>query len=171
MPSTKSTARPTPRKAPARKTHAVAVHHKASKPATVSQWLLFRDAIVNELPAQRIIHIRSGVKAPTLVDAAKYIGLTLEEIFCLVGLPVSTANRKIAKRQTLEVPATERLARLALIERQAEETFGDTEMAHNWLQADNAGLGNCTPLSLLDTDVGAREVSKVLVAIAHGGAA
>ncbi|MBI4755690.1 MAG: DUF2384 domain-containing protein [Betaproteobacteria bacterium] len=33
------------------------------------------------------------------------------------------------------------------------------------------GLGGCTPLSLLDTDIGTRAVARVLAAIAHGGVA
>lgn len=71
----------------------------------------------------------------------------------------------------LDMAVTERLARLALIEEQAEETFGDKEMARNWLRGNNQGLGGCTPLSMLDTEFGTREVVKVLAAIAYGGAA
>jgi pimeloyl-ACP methyl ester carboxylesterase len=66
---------------------------------------------------------------------------------------------------------TERLARLALIEAEAEDAFGDPEVARAWLRTENIGLRGCTPLSMLDTDTGSREVAKILVAIAHGGAA
>jgi len=66
---------------------------------------------------------------------------------------------------------TERLTRLGAIERLAEETFGDALLASEWLQTVNFGLGNVTPLSMLDTEIGCREVSRVLNAIAYGGAA
>lgn len=139
-----------------------------SKTAT-GQWIAFSKAVAGEEPARRIHRIRTGAKANFMVGAANALGVSRETIFGLVGLPTSTANRKIANDETLEIPVTERLARLAIIEEDAKETFGDPEVARAWLLADNAGLGGCSPLSMLDTDVGTREVSKTLVAIAYGG--
>lgn len=139
-----------------------------SKTAT-GQWIAFSKAIVREEPAVRIHHIRTGAKANFMVGAANTLGVSRETIFSLLGLPTSTANRKIAKGETLEIPVTERLVRLAIVEQDAEETFGDPKLARQWLLSDNAGLGGCSPLSMLDTDVGAREVAKTLVAIAYGG--
>ena len=40
---------------------------------------------------------------------------------------------------------TERLNRIGAIERLAEETFGDADLASEWLQTSNLGLGNETP--------------------------
>lgn len=73
--------------------------------------------------------------------------------------------------ETLDPLVTERLTRLAVIEAEAEDAFGDPEIARAWLRAENMGLGGRTPLSMLDTDIVSREVAKILVAIAHGGAA
>ena len=73
--------------------------------------------------------------------------------------------------ETIDPLVTERLARLAVIAKQAEDAFGDPEVARAWLCAENIGLCGCTPLSMLDTNIGCREVAKILVAIAHGGAA
>jgi putative toxin-antitoxin system antitoxin component (TIGR02293 family) len=137
----------------------------------VGRWLAFRDAIVDEPAAVQIELIRAGVLPSFLVGAAEALGVSRETIFRVVGLSVSTANRKIAKQETLDPLVTERLARLALIEKQADDAFGDPEAARAWLRAENIGLGGCTPLSMLDTDIGSREVAKILVAIAHGGAA
>lgn len=55
--------------------------------------------------------------------------------------------------KTLDPLVTERLARLAVIAKQAEDAFGDPEVARAWLRAENIGLGGCTPLSMLDTDM------------------
>ncbi|MBA2593468.1 MAG: DUF2384 domain-containing protein [Pseudomonadota bacterium] len=136
-----------------------------------SGWSMFRDAIVHEPPAARIEHIRAGAQPGFLVGAAETLGVSRETIFRVVGLSVSTANRKIAKQETLDPLVTERLARLAVIEAEAQDAFGDAEIARAWLRAKNIGLGGCTPLSMLDTDIGSREVAKILVAIAHGGVA
>lgn len=143
----------------------------AARKSATGQWMSFRKVIARESVAERIRHIRAGTDAYSLVGAAESVGIPREEFFGFVGIATSTANRKIAKRQMLDMAVTERLARLALIEEQAEETFGDKEMARNWLRANNQGLGGCTPLSMLDTEFGTREVVKVLVAIAHGGVA
>ena len=140
----------------------------AVKTAT-GQWVAFSKSVLHEEPAVRILHIRKGAKANSMVGAANTLGVSREAIFGLVGLPTSTANRKIAKDETLELSVTERLARLALVEREAEDTFGDPETAKAWLLSTNTGLGGCTPFSMLDTDVGAREVTKALMAIAYGG--
>lgn len=114
---------------------------------------------------------RAGAQPGFLVGAAEALGVSRETIFRVAGLSVSTANRKIAKQETLDPLVTERLARLAVIEAEAKDAFGDHEIARAWLRAENIGLGGCTPLSMLDTDIGSREVEKILVAIAHGGVA
>ena len=101
--------------------------------AATGQWIAFSKSVLDEEPAVRILHIRKGAKAKSMVGAATTLGVSREAIFGLVGLPTSTANRKIAKDETLEIPVTERLARLALVEREAEDTFGDPETAKAWL--------------------------------------
>ena len=61
------------------------------------------------------------------------------------GLSSSTAKRKLARDETLDPLMTERLNRIGAIERLAEETFGDADLASEWLQTSNLGLGNETP--------------------------
>ncbi len=132
-------------------------------------WSAFRASIVDESPAARIRAIRAGTEAGQLVHAADMLGVSRETIFGLVGLPPSTANRKIARGETLEPAVTERLARLAVVEQQAAEAFGDATLARDWLRSPNTALGGATPLSMLDTEFGSREVSRILAAIAYGG--
>jgi putative toxin-antitoxin system antitoxin component (TIGR02293 family) len=134
-------------------------------------WLALREAIVRESPAERIQRIRGGLPADLLVKAAERFGVTREALFRLVGLPFSTANRKIARSETLDPAVTERLVRLALVDAQAEEVFADPALASRWLVVDNLALGGAAPLALLDTEIGAREVAKALAAIAWGGVA
>lgn len=62
----------------------------------------------------------------------------------------------------------DRLKRMADIKAYAESVFGDSEKAHGWLTDRNLALGD-TPLSMLATETGAKEVMKVLSAIATGG--
>ena len=79
-------------------------------------------------------------------------------------------NRKIKTRSVLSSSEMYRLERIAVIEAEAEGIFGTPEKTKSWMLKNHMTLGN-TPLSLLDTDIGANEVRRVLNAIAHGGAA
>lgn len=134
-------------------------------------WLLYRDSLLDSPPQTQISEIRKGAPASNLIGMAEALRVPRERVYHLIGLSSSTAKRKLARDETLDPLMTERLIRLGAIERLAEDTFGDAELASAWLQTGNLGLGNETPLSLLDTEVGCREVSRVLNAIAYGGAA
>jgi putative toxin-antitoxin system antitoxin component (TIGR02293 family) len=92
-------------------------------------------------------------------------------VYELVGLSPSTAKRKLAKDETLDARVTERLTRIGAVEKLAEDTFGDPALASEWLRTRNVGLGDEPPLSMLDTEIGCREVARILNAIAYGGGA
>ena len=64
---------------------------------------------------------------------------------------------------------TENLAQIAAIKKLAENVFNNPTLARKWLETNNLGLGNVSPLSLLETETGRREVARVLDAIARGG--
>lgn len=58
-----------------------------------------------------------------------------------------------------------RSARIAAL---ACEVLGDPEKAARWLRQPNRALAGRAPLSLLDTELGAREVEAVLRRIEYG---
>ena len=49
-----------------------------------------------------------------------------------------------------------------------EDVLGTRAKASAWLHTDNRSLGGATPLSRLDTDLGAEEVESVLLRLSHG---
>lgn len=59
-------------------------------------------------------------------------------------------------------------SRIDAIERLAIDTFGSKEKANSWLNKKNWSLG-ATPQSLMNTESGCAEVSKILNAIIYGG--
>lgn len=71
--------------------------------------------------------------------------------------------------EKLSLFEAERLERLVIIEDEAESIFGDEWKAKIWLERRNLALRGGTPLSMLDTEIGAGEVRKILASIAHGG--
>jgi putative toxin-antitoxin system antitoxin component (TIGR02293 family) len=87
-----------------------------------------------------------------------------------IVLPRKTlANRR--KLGTLTPEQSDRLVRVARVIAAAEQTFGSREKAGKWLRRSTSTLAGESPLDLLDTDEGAREVETLLGRIAHGIAA
>lgn len=149
---------------PTRRAHAA----EANLPGCERKWLKYRDSFLGSSPSDKIAKIRTGIEASVLVGAARRLQVSQGELFALVGLTPSTAKRKIGKNETLDPMVTERLTRVAAAEKLAEDVFDDPDQAHVWLLAPNVALGGVAPLSLLDTSMGAQEVSRILNAIAYG---
>lgn len=133
-------------------------------------FLEWGDTILKMPPAKRIEMIRGGVKVALLVGAGRYYGISQTRLSKLLGISDATITRKIRSGGKLGPMESERLARIALIEAEAEEVFDSSDLAKRWMLEPNLALGE-SPLSLLDTDTGADEVRKVLAAIAYGGVA
>lgn len=121
-------------------------------------------------PAKKIDMIRRGVEVTLLVGAGQYYGISQARLSKLLGVSDATITRKIKSGGKLSPQESERLARIALVEAEAEEVFDSQELAKRWMLEPNLALGE-PPLSLLDTDAGADEVRKVLASIAFGGVA
>ena len=134
----------------------------------VAKFQKWRTSVAQSNAGARIKLVRAGMPANVLVFASEYFDMPRAQFVKLMGMSPATAERKIKSRSLLGPIESERLERLAIIENQAEQVFGDAEKAKNWLTQKNLALGD-TPLSMLDTETGAREVRRVLGAIAYGG--
>jgi putative toxin-antitoxin system antitoxin component (TIGR02293 family) len=60
------------------------------------------------------------------------------------------------------------LLRLARVVARGEEVFEDLDASIDWLKSSHASFGGATPLSLLDTDIGAEGVMDTLGRIEQG---
>lgn len=128
-------------------------------------------AVVRKMPpAKKIAMIREGVDVALLIGAGQYYGISQTSLSRLIGVSDATVARKIKAGGRLSPQESERLARIAAVEAEAEDVFDSQDLARSWMLEPNLALGE-PPLSLLDTDAGAEEVRKVLVSIAYGGAA
>ena len=61
-----------------------------------------------------------------------------------------------------------KLIRFARIAERAEEVFEDQDLAFNWIKTSNSSLDGFTPLSMLDTELGAETELDTLGRIEHG---
>ena len=111
--------------------------------------------------------IRRGISSAAVDSLAKTIRVTQSELAVSLGIPERTLARR-KKEGRLNSEESAKVVRLARVVERAKEVFEDLDAALDWLKAPNAALSRQTPLSLLDTDIGAESVTDTLGRIAHG---
>ncbi len=120
---------------------------------------------------QRLDLIRDGFDITFLVATREAFGVSktiAAEIACISTV---TYDRMAKNKRPLGQAASERLDRLAQVAVIAEEVFEDKELATKWMSTPNRSLGDEPPLALCGTELGARQVRRVLHAIEWGGVA
>lgn len=111
--------------------------------------------------------IRAGLPAAVIEAVLKATQLSQADLARALGIPERTLARR--KREgVLNSEESAKLLRLARVVGRANEVFESAEAGIDWLKAPNASLGGRTPLSLLDTDIGAESVLDTLGRIEHG---
>ena len=114
-----------------------------------------------------VLVIRRGLSSAAVDSLAKTLRVTQSELAVALGIPERTLARR-KKEGTLNSEESAKLVRLARVVGRAKETFEDLDTALDWLKSPNAALSGATPLSLLDTDIGAESVMDTLGRIEHG---
>ncbi|QLF94694.1 DUF2384 domain-containing protein [Pseudomonas sp. ABC1] len=133
-------------------------------------WIMAH-ALAQQTEHQRLHQISHGLDASWLVAVRSAFDMKAPALALLVNLSTSTLERRIKGNVALDPVASERIDRLAQIAVLAEEVFEDKAIATDWLASENDTLGGKTPLSLCETELGARQVRRVLHAIEWGGVA
>ena len=114
--------------------------------------------------------IREGFGFVLVAALAKEAGVATEELIAFGIIPRRTFTH--SRRNQRFTPAqSARLARFFRIQQKAKGTFGSAEKAMQWLQRPTTPLQDNAPVSLLDTEEGARLVEDLLTRIDHGIAA
>ena len=111
--------------------------------------------------------IRKGISSVAVGALAKALRVTQSELAVALGIPERTLIRR-KKEGTLTSEESAKVVRLARVIGRAEEVFEDIDAALDWMKSGNAALSGATPLSLLDTDIGAESVTDMLGRIEHG---
>ena len=111
--------------------------------------------------------VRDGLPYASLEALTRSLGLELSAVGAVVGIPGRTLARRKHERQLSPVES-DRLYRLAYVTHVASAVLGGVEAARRWLGRSNRSLGGVEPMSLLDTDIGCRQVEEVLVRLNYG---
>lgn len=111
--------------------------------------------------------IRLGIPASAFEVLTKAVKLSHAELARALGIPERTLARR--KREgILSSEESAKLLRLARAIGRANEVFEDDDAALHWLKSPNSALSGASPLSILDTEIGAESVMDTLGRIEHG---
>lgn len=136
----------------------------------VVQGLGGKGALGRALSSERDMReaIKEGFPPRVVEELMRASGLTLKELATALDLsPRSLQRRRRTGR--LARYESDRLYRLARIVALANEFLGGHERALHWLKRPNRALGGISPVAVLDTELGSRQVENVLGRIAYGG--
>jgi putative toxin-antitoxin system antitoxin component (TIGR02293 family) len=111
--------------------------------------------------------VRRGLRVSTVDAVVEELDAPRSEVLSTLRIARRTMERRKLTDRLLP-GESERVYRLAKILAFAESVLGTREKARHWLSAPNRALGRVTPLSLLETEVGADEVTNVLGRIEYG---
>lgn len=118
-------------------------------------------------PMQWVDLLRQGISSAAVDTLASTLALTQAELAGALAIPERTLARR-KKEGLFNSEESAKLLRLARVAERAETVFEDWPAALDWLKSPNAALGGVTPLSLMDTDIGAEAVLDTLGRIEHG---
>ena len=110
---------------------------------------------------------RNGLPVAAIDSLTRLSQIAQTELSKALDIPERTMARR--KREGIFSPAeSAKLIRFARVAERAEEVFGDQRLAFDWLKTRNGALDGDTPLSMLDTELGAETVLDTLGRIEHG---
>jgi putative toxin-antitoxin system antitoxin component (TIGR02293 family) len=112
--------------------------------------------------------VRNGFTYGALDRFSRETELPLGELGELVRIPSRTLLRRKTEGR-LQPEESDRLLRASRIFGLTIDLFeGDRAAALRWLSSEQRALGNETPISLIQSDVGAREVENLIGRLEHG---
>ena len=126
------------------------------------------DALTKGGTWEIIMRIRKGVPSSRLASLARALGMPTGDFCTALRMRPATQERRIREGRVLPPHESDQLVRTAMVVARAIQVFGDRGKASVWMRQEVIALGGATPLSLLDTGIGADLVVRTLTAIEHG---
>lgn len=111
--------------------------------------------------------VRAGIPVLAVRTLAESTATTLTSLQEVAGIDRSTFARRVRAKGRLRLDESDRIVRIARIAARAVETLG-RENGLAWLHERNGALGDRVPIELLQTDIGATQVERVLARIDYG---
>jgi len=115
----------------------------------------------------RRVHGNTSLKYKAVHRLAEKLHVSDKRVLEISSISEWSFQRWSKDETPLEGDVADRVLRVARISAEAERVLGNEDRASAWLSASHPVLGD-TPLSLLSTDAGAREVEDELTRIEWG---
>jgi putative toxin-antitoxin system antitoxin component (TIGR02293 family) len=118
-------------------------------------------------PHELIRRIQKGLRFSELQALQDRIDMPLEQLAGKLSISRSTLQRrKTAGR--LSSDESGKVMRFSQLLEHATKVFGNVDRARGWLKHPQRGLGGAVPLDYAETEIGAREVDRLLGRIDYG---
>jgi putative toxin-antitoxin system antitoxin component (TIGR02293 family) len=123
-------------------------------------------AIAALSPLEQIETIRQGIATRVFDQIAAALGVGKETLARKLNINAQTLRKR--KSRKLSADEAEKSLRVARVFAMASEVLGSETDARQWVNDQIPALGGKRPLDLLDTDLGAQEVTNLLNCIKWG---
>jgi putative toxin-antitoxin system antitoxin component (TIGR02293 family) len=114
-----------------------------------------------------IRRIQKGFPFRELEMLQDTIGMPLEQLAKRLLISRSTLQRRKAAGR-LSPDESDKVMRFSRLTTQATDLFGNVDKARAWLKHPQRGLGGAIPLDYAETEIGAKEVEKLLGRMKYG---
>lgn len=114
-------------------------------------------------------YVRHGLPVTTLKTLGKRTGLTSEQVRVGIGMSERTLARRRKQAEKLTSEESDRVFRFSRVFSSAIHLFeGDADAARQWFLSPNRAFAGQSPLDMIQTEVGAREVESLIGRLEHG---
>jgi putative toxin-antitoxin system antitoxin component (TIGR02293 family) len=111
--------------------------------------------------------VERGLPLIALDQFAKWSGLSVKD-FQDVVIPARTLKHRRQRQESLNLDESDRLARVARLYGLTVRVFGNTEKARRWLSKPKERFQDNSPIAMMRTEVGGRQVEEMLYQIDEG---
>jgi putative toxin-antitoxin system antitoxin component (TIGR02293 family) len=111
---------------------------------------------------------KKGFTYAEFVKVMKETSFSQKEWAGFLNTTVRTLQRYQVEKKVFDLPKSERILQIALLNKRGHDLFGDTRKFHVWLDAENVALGRIKPKSLLNSSFGIGLLMDELTRIEHG---
>lgn len=111
--------------------------------------------------------IDNGVPLRALEDFSVYSGLPLKDLLEVI-IPARTLKHRRQRQEPLNLDESDRLARVARLYELALKVFGDADKAHRWLSKPKELFQEYSPIAMMRTELGGRQIEEMLYQIDEG---
>ena len=118
-------------------------------------------------PHELIRRIQKGLRFSELQALQDKIDMPLEQLAGKLSISRSTLQRRRTAGR-LSSDESGKVMRFSQLLEHATKVFGNVDRARGWLKHPQRGLGGAVPLDYAETEIGAREVDRLLGRIDYG---